>query len=91
MTPLMKKHCLILSLCLLAASSAVAGDAPYYVRKDTWQNSIAASQEALLRYEIEQTRRAYAAANSSARMALTGVDVCTRVSSLSKTITSTSF
>ena len=62
MMPLMKNHCLILSLCLLAASSAIASDPAYYVRKDTWQNSIAASQEALLRYEIEQTRRAYAAA-----------------------------
>jgi len=58
----MKQHRLILSLCLLAASSAVAGDPPYYQRKDTWQNSMAASQEALLRHEIEQAKRAYAAA-----------------------------
>jgi formylglycine-generating enzyme required for sulfatase activity len=58
----MKLHCLILPLCFFAASSALAADPPYYVRKDTWQNSMAASQEALLRYETEQTRRAYAAA-----------------------------
>jgi formylglycine-generating enzyme required for sulfatase activity len=62
MTPLMKHHRFALSLCLLAASSTLAADPPYSVRKDTWQNSMAASQEALLRFETEQTRRAYAAA-----------------------------
>ena len=44
----------IVGLLLLAATVARAADAMFYARKDTWQNTMMAAREALVRQEAEQ-------------------------------------
>ncbi|HUT34879.1 MAG TPA: SUMF1/EgtB/PvdO family nonheme iron enzyme [Planctomycetota bacterium] len=42
---------------LLLAASVLAADPPYYVKKGTWQETMLASREALLKHEADQTAK----------------------------------
>ncbi|MFO8014156.1 MAG: hypothetical protein R6X20_12730, partial [Phycisphaerae bacterium] len=46
---------LVVVLAALATGVASAGPPPYYVKKDTWHETLRASREALLAYEAEQS------------------------------------
>ena len=54
-------------LVLALALSAMAADPSYYIKKDTWQDTLFASREALLAYEAEQARQAAQAKPDAAR------------------------
>jgi len=48
----------LLGICLsLSSAHLLAADPPYYVKKDTWQETLRASREALVRHEAEQAKK----------------------------------
>ena len=57
---------LLPALALLGQAAAFAADPPYYARRATWQETMVASREALVKHEAEQARKAKPAAAPSA-------------------------
>ena len=52
---------ILLALCAGAAAGMAAGDPTYYTRRDTWQETMQASREALAAHEAAEARKAQAA------------------------------